>query len=321
MLIHGIAGFGYTFFNEKLRDYSKPVGYDELSGDFPDILQPLVHQPGEGWEYGVSIDWAGILLERATGQSLNDYMHKNIFEPLGLKNISMFPNEDMKKNLAYMNRRAPDGQLSPSDHLFRRPLIVNTADEVKNSFNSGGAGCFAKPQEYCSTTPCITTRVKYTDINITSRNPRNPPQRRRIPHNRRPHPPKIHRRHHVHQPNPRQARLRPPSHARRKARPHQPVPSAVPWRRAAGLGPELHDVRRRDGPVRGHGVVGWDRESVLVVRSREGRGGHDLYADSAVCGFAGYGVVDGFGEYHLQGACLSGLLRCDEDVIEYVFNE
>ena len=150
------AGFGYTFFNEKLRDYSKPAGYDEFSGHISDILQPLVHQPGDGWEYGVNIDWAGILLERVTGQSLNDYIHKNILEPLGLKNISMFPNEDMKKNLAYMNQRGPDGKLSSRDHVLRRPLIVSTADEVKNCLNSGGAGCFAKPQEYCRTSRPIS---------------------------------------------------------------------------------------------------------------------------------------------------------------------
>lgn len=48
------AGFGYTFFNEKLRDYSKPIGYDEFSGHVSDMLQPLVFQPGEGWQYGVS---------------------------------------------------------------------------------------------------------------------------------------------------------------------------------------------------------------------------------------------------------------------------
>jgi hypothetical protein len=50
-----LAGLGYTFFNTKLRDYSKPVGYDEFSGNVYDITQPLVHQPGERWEYGVSL--------------------------------------------------------------------------------------------------------------------------------------------------------------------------------------------------------------------------------------------------------------------------
>lgn len=50
------AGFGYTFFNNKLRDFSKPVGYDESSGDVRDMMQPLVDQPGEAWEYGINID-------------------------------------------------------------------------------------------------------------------------------------------------------------------------------------------------------------------------------------------------------------------------
>ena len=49
------AGFGYTFFNTALRDHSKPIGYDEFSGHIQDLIQPLVHQPGEGWEYGVRV--------------------------------------------------------------------------------------------------------------------------------------------------------------------------------------------------------------------------------------------------------------------------
>lgn len=67
-----IAGFGYTFFNPKLRDYDNSISFDEFSGSLKDIVQPLIRQPGEGWEYGVNIDWAGIALERATGLSLNE---------------------------------------------------------------------------------------------------------------------------------------------------------------------------------------------------------------------------------------------------------
>lgn len=54
MLLDHTAGFGYTFFNPKLRDWSRPLGFDEFSGDARDILDaPLVNQPGETWEYGV----------------------------------------------------------------------------------------------------------------------------------------------------------------------------------------------------------------------------------------------------------------------------
>lgn len=56
MLLTHTAGFGYAFFNERLRDYSLPVGINEFSGDIRDFTQPLLFQPGEGWEYGVSQD-------------------------------------------------------------------------------------------------------------------------------------------------------------------------------------------------------------------------------------------------------------------------
>lgn len=54
MLLTHTAGFGYTFFNERLRDWSLPAGIDEFSGSIRDVMQPLLFQPGEGWEYGVS---------------------------------------------------------------------------------------------------------------------------------------------------------------------------------------------------------------------------------------------------------------------------
>jgi CubicO group peptidase (beta-lactamase class C family) len=55
MLLSHTAGFGYTFFNEGLREWSLPVGVDEFSGRIEDMKLPLLFQPGEGWEYGVSV--------------------------------------------------------------------------------------------------------------------------------------------------------------------------------------------------------------------------------------------------------------------------
>ncbi|KAH7371759.1 beta-lactamase family protein [Cadophora sp. MPI-SDFR-AT-0126] len=149
MLLTHTAGFGYTFFNAKLRDYSFPIGYDEFSGSTYDMLQPLVNQPGEAWEYGINIDWAGIALERITRKSLDEYLYENIFKPLGLNDISMIPTHSMKSKLAYMNQRNPNGSLMSRDHLLRRPLVVKSAGEIASCFNSGGAGCFAKPRDYC----------------------------------------------------------------------------------------------------------------------------------------------------------------------------
>ncbi|KAF7528922.1 hypothetical protein PCG10_009636 [Penicillium crustosum] len=151
MLLTHTAGFGYTFFNERLKQWSYPIGADEFSGRIEDMKLPLLFQPGEGWQYGVGIDWAGIALERVTGLTLNDYLQKNVFLPLGIKEMSMLPSDDMRQRLAYMNHRNPDGTLRPRDHLLRAPLVVDLENdaEVARVFNSGGAGIFAKPQEYC----------------------------------------------------------------------------------------------------------------------------------------------------------------------------
>lgn len=148
MLLTHTAGFGYAFFNEKLRKYSFPLGLDEFSGRMFDMTQPLVNQPGERWEYGINLDWAGFLVERVTKMSLNDYFQKHIFKPLGLKEITMFPSEEMKGKLVYMHQRGEDGTLTTREHLARSILTLNDSD-VSKTVNSGGAGCFAKPEEYC----------------------------------------------------------------------------------------------------------------------------------------------------------------------------
>ncbi|KAL3478512.1 beta-lactamase/transpeptidase-like protein [Aspergillus californicus] len=147
MLLTHTAGFGYTFMQAGLRDHGRPAGYNEFSGHFSDFKQPLVNQPGEAWEYGINIDWAGIVLERLTGQSLNSYIGEHIFKPLGLTQISMLPSEQMKTKLAYMHQRDTAGRISQRDHLLRRPLIVE-GKEADSVFGSGGAGCYSTARDY-----------------------------------------------------------------------------------------------------------------------------------------------------------------------------
>ncbi|KAH6720651.1 beta-lactamase/transpeptidase-like protein [Leptodontidium sp. MPI-SDFR-AT-0119] len=150
MLLSHTAGFGYPLSNSMLRDWSRPAGFDELEVDARQLREmPLVNQPGERWEYGINIDLAGMVVEELSGMSLDDYFRKYIFEPLGLKNMSFFPTEEMLQNLAYMHQKLPDGTLWEVDHLFRRSLRAKTPEERSKITISGGGGCFAKPIEYC----------------------------------------------------------------------------------------------------------------------------------------------------------------------------
>ena len=96
-----------------------------------------------------NIDWAGIMAERASGMSLNGYCQQHIFAPLGIKEISFFPTAEMKSRLVHMSQRAPDGTLTPREHLLRLPLVTEPGSaEQRSILNSAGAGCFAPPREY-----------------------------------------------------------------------------------------------------------------------------------------------------------------------------
>ena len=152
-LMFTLAGFGYSFFNSKLLSSYGASGLDEFTGTYSQFLgQPLVNQPGTIWEYGINLDWAGLLVTRVTGLSLNDYFQQHIFKPLGIKNLNMFPTPEMVSRLAFMNTRNNEtGKLSLNlnGHIARAQLMAaGNKDEEKRIFNAGGHGLFARPTEY-----------------------------------------------------------------------------------------------------------------------------------------------------------------------------
>lgn len=55
---------------------------------------PLMHQPGEQWMYDIGLDVAGVLVARASGQSLDKFMGERIFGPLGMKDTGFFVPHD-----------------------------------------------------------------------------------------------------------------------------------------------------------------------------------------------------------------------------------
>ncbi|MFB7600362.1 serine hydrolase domain-containing protein [Streptomyces sp. NPDC056160] len=49
---------------------------------------PLLHQPGEAWLYGTSSDLQGILVARASGRTLPEFLSERVFEPLGMRDTA-----------------------------------------------------------------------------------------------------------------------------------------------------------------------------------------------------------------------------------------
>lgn len=61
---------------------------------------PLAYQPGTRWEYGLSTDVLGVLLERASGQPLHELLEEMIFVPLGMTDTAFQLRPGQEERLA-----------------------------------------------------------------------------------------------------------------------------------------------------------------------------------------------------------------------------
>lgn len=93
ILLSHTTGLPYDALSPDLQRWSKAVGRSASSADWTleGFTTPLVFSPGTSWTYGTSIDWAGLVLEAVTKDTLGTYFRQNIFEPLGMRDTGFFP--------------------------------------------------------------------------------------------------------------------------------------------------------------------------------------------------------------------------------------
>ncbi|ATI35009.1 1,4-butanediol diacrylate esterase [Rhodococcus sp. H-CA8f] len=114
MLLLHTAGFGYDFFNESYNRLSQEHGQPSvITCSKAALTTPLLFDPGEKWEYGTNIDWAGQVVESIRGQRLGDVMRERIFEPLEMADTAFTMSPSMKDRLAPIHQRESDGSLTP----------------------------------------------------------------------------------------------------------------------------------------------------------------------------------------------------------------
>lgn len=114
MLLTHTGGFGYDFFNENYKRLAEEKGQPSvITCSKASINTPLLFDPGEKWEYGTNIDWAGQVVEGIRGQRLGEVFAERIFKPLGITDLSFEPNAALRARLATIHARGADGSLTP----------------------------------------------------------------------------------------------------------------------------------------------------------------------------------------------------------------
>ncbi len=101
--------------------------------------RPLLFEPGTNWEYGLSHDVLGRLVEVLSGMSFGEYLQKNIFEPCGMEHTSFKYGGNMIP--MYRDYNTPSQRKCP----FPENEYIYGKD---SEYESGGAGLVSTIDDY-----------------------------------------------------------------------------------------------------------------------------------------------------------------------------
>ncbi|HLK47563.1 MAG TPA: serine hydrolase domain-containing protein [Bryobacteraceae bacterium] len=136
-LLTHTSGFAYDTWDADILRYTSQEGGAIPPGTVAPLV-PLAFEPGTRWQYGYGLDWAGRLVETASGQTLEQYFQANILQPLGMKDTSFILPAGKFDRLVSVYTRQSDGALKQNPRTMPAP---------PKAFNGGG-GLFSTAPDY-----------------------------------------------------------------------------------------------------------------------------------------------------------------------------
>lgn len=138
-----MAGFSYDLHSPALEAFRKETGGVCATRDFARYLarEPLLFEPGTRWEYGLSHDVLGALIEVLSGQTFGAYVKQQIFDPLGMTRSTLLPDaSDVDSLCAQYDYNAAEA----------RTVRISGENRYRfgTAFESGGAGCVSTVEDY-----------------------------------------------------------------------------------------------------------------------------------------------------------------------------
>jgi CubicO group peptidase (beta-lactamase class C family) len=109
-LLTHTSGLGYAFSNHTLAALVGNAGPGASVAEFP-----LLHDPGARWTYGESTRVLGQLVEKVSGQALDDFLAERIFVPLGMSDTSYTVPASKARRVVTVHRTTPDGLLEAAN--------------------------------------------------------------------------------------------------------------------------------------------------------------------------------------------------------------
>ena len=108
---------------------------------------PANAQPGEDWVYGYSTDILGVVIERASGMPLDQFMLQNLFEPLGMNDTDFYLPQNKVDRLATVYKAEEGKPMTPVPAEGTMNAQGQYVEGPRVSF-SGGAGLLSTAKDY-----------------------------------------------------------------------------------------------------------------------------------------------------------------------------
>jgi methyl acetate hydrolase len=138
-LLTHTAGFAYEIWRPEIAKYQEVTGTPGITTCTNAALTtPLLFDPGDRWEYGINIDWAGKMVEAVAGQKLDRYFQDHILGPLGMKDTAFALGPSQRARLSAVHQRDDKGALVPIE--FALPETPE--------FLMGGGGLYGTAPDY-----------------------------------------------------------------------------------------------------------------------------------------------------------------------------
>ena len=121
---------------------------------------PLGYQPGQRWEYGISVDVQAYLVEKLAGKPFSEYMREVVLDPLGMTETRYFVPEDDRNRVAAIYYKTDTSLTKIPDEQIH----ANNFNEV--SLTPGGWGLTSTIDDYMKFAQMLVNDGTYNNITV-----------------------------------------------------------------------------------------------------------------------------------------------------------